>query len=140
MYGLYALIHGGHLVTSESYIQALHVAPRAAQGAAGDGYAQTLIKLERTLPAGDRLLLIWRRQDSQPAIGFWYGYFWATYWLYPRTVDIVTSAGSSGGNYTTLLDVRSTCVPEIEVPVGYAVTTTYTYPDQVVTVLRRDHA
>ena len=61
---------GGNLVISEPYLEALHVAPRAAQGAVGDGYAQTLIKLERTLPAGDHVLLVWRRQDSQPAVAF----------------------------------------------------------------------
>jgi hypothetical protein len=140
VWAVYALVQAGNLVTSENYFQALHVAPRAAQGAAGDGYAQTLIKLERTLPAGDHVLLVWRRQDTQPAVGFWYGYFWATYWLYPRTVDIVITAGPVDGSYTTLLDVRSTGTPEIEVPAGFSVNATYTYPDQVVTVLRRDHA
>jgi hypothetical protein len=138
-WAVYTLIQGGSLLIGEPYLDNLRVAPRAAQGAAGDGYAQTLIKLERTLPAHERVELVWRRTDGG-AVGFWYGYFWATYWLYPRQVDIVIDATSIDSAHGVLLDVRSVQDVELVPPPGYAISATYTYPDQVVTVFLRSNA
>ena len=136
---VYTLIQGGSLLTREPYLQTLHVAPRAAQGGALDGYAQTLIKLERTLPYDQRVLVVWRR-PSAGVVGFWYGYFWATYWLYPRRVDIVTDPSGIQSSYGVVLDVRSVDQPDVAPPPNFTVTATYEYADQVVTVLREPHA
>lgn len=136
---VYTLIHGGSLLLAEPYLDNLRVAPRAAQGAVGDGYAQALIKLERTLPAHERVLLVWRRSDGD-AIAFWYGYFWATYWLYPRQVDIVTDPASLDSSHGILLDVRSPDKAGLAPPPGYTISATYVYVDQVVTVFLKSSA
>src|SRR5919198_3443739 len=88
---IYTVIQGGALLTNEPYVHTLQTAPRAVQGATGDGHAQTLIKVQRTLPYEEKVLVIWRHPESGE-LGFWYGYFWGTYWLYPRRVDFVTDA------------------------------------------------
>lgn len=138
-WAVYTLIQGGSLLVDEHYLDNLRVAPRAAQGATGDGYAQTLIKLERTLPAHDPVQLVWRRSDGG-AIGFWYGYFWATYWLYPRQVDIITDPASIDPLHKILLDVRSSEKAELTPPPGYTISAVYPYTDQVVTVFLKSDA
>jgi hypothetical protein len=138
-WAVYTLIQGGSLLLAEPYLDNLRVAPRAAQGAAGDGYAQTLIKLERTLPAHERVQLVWRRSEGD-AVGFWYGYFWATYWLYPRQVDIITDPASLDSSHGILLDVRSIDKAELAAPPGYTISATYPYVDQVVTVFLKSSA
>jgi len=138
-WAVYTLIQGGSLLVREPYLDNLRVAPRAAQGAAGDGYAETLIKLERTLPAQARVQLVWRRSDGG-VVGFWYGYFWATYWLYPRQVDIITDPASIDSAHGILLDVRSREKAELAAPPGYTISATYPYADQVVTVFLKSNA
>jgi hypothetical protein len=138
-WAVYTLIEGGGVLTSEQYARTLQTAPRAAQGGAGDGYAQALIKLERTLPYGQRVVVVWRRPDKGE-LGFWYSYFWSTYWLYPRRVDVVTDPGAIAPGFGILLDVRSTSEPELPPPAGYTVVSTYQYPDLLVTVLEAPHA
>jgi len=135
---VYTLIQGGALLVREPYLHVLATAPRAVQEGAGYGYAQTLIKLERTLPYDTHVLLVWRRPEKG-VVGFWYGYFWATYWLYPRQVDIVTESKAPDSAYGIVLDVRSRSQPEGSPPIGYAVDSTYAYADQVVTVLTAVH-
>jgi hypothetical protein len=135
-WAVYSLVQGGSLILREPYMQVLATAPRAAQGGVGDGYAQTLIKLERSLPYDQRVLLVWRRPEKG-VVGFWYGYFWATYWLYPRQVDIVTDrAAAPATAYGIVLDVRSADQSQPDAAAGYFIDSTSTYPDQVITVLR----
>jgi hypothetical protein len=136
---IYTVIQGGALLTNEPYVHTLQTAPRAVQGATGDGYAQTLIKVQRTLPYEEKVLVIWRHPESGE-LGFWYGYFWGTYWLYPRRVDFVTDAKAIPPGFGILLDVRAVGEADLSPPPGYSVIDVYSYPDQVVTILEAEHA
>jgi len=124
-------VSGGFLL-GEHYRAVLQTPPAVSQSVAADSFAQSLLRINSSIPPRDNVLVFWRNPDPD----FFYVFFWATYWLYPRKVSVTTSFGPGvSASAETLVYVRRPNEPAVFLP-GFAAKAVIEYPDLIVTTYR----
>jgi hypothetical protein len=127
-----SLIVSGDAVLNEPFQSVFVTPPRVTQAKAGDGFEQSLLRIDATIPPTDRVVVLWVDPPYES-----YVFFWSTYWLYPRKVTVVGSLDRVALTPAdTLVDIRLPAETEPVVS-GYYHVTDYSHSDYVVTVYRR---
>jgi hypothetical protein len=123
----------GNATLNEHHLQVLKTPPSVAQSTAGTSFDQSLLKIDRAIPPGARVVVIYRSTD------YWSVFFWATYYLYPRQVAVAETDDPALDNRAdALVFVRRSDEPPLTVQ-GFTLTSTDRYPDVTVTTYQRDH-
>jgi hypothetical protein len=129
-----SLIVTGGIVVTEDFRTVLRTEPSRTQALAGDPFAQSLLMIDRRIPKQDRVVVVWDNVDFPAG----YVFFWATYWLSPRSVTVTMESGSAGpGWFDSIIYVLAPDHANLNVPDGYRLDSSYPYPQFTVTTYRR---
>jgi hypothetical protein len=130
-----SLIVTGATVLDGHVTSLLETSPPQAQGAIGDPVADTLLKIDHSIPPHASVLVFWEVPDYWGGISF--GQFWPTFWLYPRKVTLTD-------NFTDALTPTTDVVIQVRspdqvalTPNGYTQTFDAYYPNVTVTTYER---
>lgn len=128
-WALRSLIVTGGAVLNEPFRSVLATPPWSTQRTSGNGFEMSLLQINASIPASDRVLVAWIDPPN-----YSYVFFYATYWLYPRKVTVVTSLEPAALTAADILvDIRLPAEPEPTIE-GYQRVKVYGYSDHVVTV------
>lgn len=128
-----SLIVSGDAVLNEHFGSALRTPPWVVQATAGDGFEQGLVRIRASLPANESVAVVWPNAPD-----YYYAYFWSTFWLFPRKVNVYTSldpAQLSGANAVVLVGPPDQPAPDI---VGFHPAAAYSFSDHLVSTYERD--
>jgi hypothetical protein len=133
-WAIHSLIFTGSTVLNGPYSALLHKSPPATQSAYADPFAQTLLKIDQRIPARASVFVYWGVPIYWGGVN--YGYFWSTFWLYPRKVTVSEYPPYGlGPPADVVVQVRS---PEQQplAPKGYTVLSEDRFPNLTVTTYR----
>jgi hypothetical protein len=127
-----SLIVSGDALLHEHLRSVLTTSQWATQATSGDGFEQSLIRIRASVPASDKVLVVWANPPD-----YYYAYFWSTFWLFPRKVDVVSSLTPPQlGEADTVVSVRRAFERQPEFA-GYRLATVDAFPDYIVTTYVR---
>jgi hypothetical protein len=116
LWTLHTVVITGRILLDSHYTDLLRGDPQGAVRAPlGDLIQDATPGLVHSLPANGGMLVL---VDSQEVGGF--AYFWLTYWLYPRHVDV--SGDLSAAATTTAAGIvyfQRSGSPDLTIPAGY---------------------
>ena len=128
-----SLIISGDAVLNEHLRSALATSPWVTQANSGDGFEQSLVRIQGSIPTSDRVIIVWFNAPD-----YSYAFFWATFWLFPRKVAVVSSLDPGRqGQADAVVSVRTPSEPQPVFSEFHPVTV-YTFPDYVVTTYERN--
>jgi len=132
VWAIRSLAETGHDTLNEHYLTVLKTPPSVTQSMVGTGLDQSLLKIDQAIPRTARVAVIW----SDPTPDYWGVFFWSTYYLYPRRVEVApTPFPDLVSRADAIVFVRRPDQPPLAF-VGFTPASSDEYPDVVVTTYR----
>jgi len=132
VWAIRSLAETGNATLNEHYRTVLKTPPSVTQSMVGTGFDQSLLKIDQAIPRTARVAVIW----SDPTPDYWGVFFWSTYYLYPRRVEVApTPFPDLVSRADAIVFVRRPDQPPLAF-VGFTPASSDEYPDFVVTTYR----
>lgn len=130
-----SLVVMGADMLDERYTAMLTRPPSEAQATASDAFAQSLLKINSTIPPQATVLVFWQVHNYFQPLS--YGFYWSTFWLYPRQVTV--SDRPDDALYPTsqvVVQVRSGDQQRLTLP-GYSLVSEDPFPSIIISTYER---